>query len=145
MAFDWKSLFSGKGRIDRTTFWTVQLLTGLFGTCLKATATLLIGGLGLLPLLPLLIASWVISALNLAKRLHDLNRSGWWMLAPLAISVLIAGLGAARFGPGSDGSAATEALALLASLGALLAIGLLKGNPGPNRFGEPPKATPSVA
>jgi uncharacterized membrane protein YhaH (DUF805 family) len=143
MALDWQSLFSGKGRIDRTTFWTVQLLLALFEACLKATATLFAEMPVLLMLAPLLIASWVVGVFNLTKRLHDLNRSGWWMLLPATIAVLITAVAAAKFGRGSEGALASEALALLLPLGFLLAAGALKGNAGPNRFGEPPATVSS--
>lgn len=143
MALDWRSLFSGKGRIDRTTFWTVQLLLAIFEACLKAAAMLFATELMLLMLTPLLIASWVVGVFNLAKRLHDLGRSGWWMLLPLAVAVLITAAAAAKFGRGSEGAFASEALALLAPLAFVLATGALKGDPGPNRYGEPPAAVSS--
>jgi uncharacterized membrane protein YhaH (DUF805 family) len=145
MALDWKSLFSGNGRIDRTTFWTVQLLLALFGACMKATATLFPSEPMLAMLLLLLIASWVVGIFNLTKRLHDLSRSGWWMLVPMAIAVLVVGVAVTKFGRGSDGAIASEGLALLAPLAFFVTTGVLKGSPGPNRFGEPPKTLPSAA
>jgi uncharacterized membrane protein YhaH (DUF805 family) len=145
MALDWKSLFSGKGRIDRTTFWTVQLLLAIFEACLRATATLFASELMLAMLLPLLIASWVVGVFTLTKRLHDLGRSGWWMLLPMAIAILVAGIAVTKFGRGSDGAIASEGLALLAPLAFFLTTGLLKGDPEPNRFGEPPTALPSAS
>jgi uncharacterized membrane protein YhaH (DUF805 family) len=145
MALDWRSLFSGKGRIDRTTFWTVQFLLAVFEACLQATATLLPLYPILIMLLILLIVSWVVGVLNLTKRLHDLGRSGWWMLVPLAIDLLVVSLAVVKFGRGSNGAFASEGLGLLAPLAFLLAAGLLKGNPGSNRFGEPPKGMLSAA
>lgn len=145
MALDWKSLFSGKGRIDRTTFWTVQFLLAIFEACLQATATLLPLEPILILLLLALIASWVVGVLNLAKRLHDLGRSGWWMLVPFAIDLLVVSLAVVKFGRGSNGAFASESLGLLAPLAFIVATGLLKGNPGSNRFGEPPKAMLSAA
>jgi uncharacterized membrane protein YhaH (DUF805 family) len=145
MALDWKSLFSGKGRIDRETFWTVQFLLAIFEACLKATGMLLPSEPVLVLLLAALIASSVVGVFNLAKRLHDLGRSGWWMLLPMAIALLVVGISVAKFGRGSDGAFASENLALLAPLAFLLATGALKGSPEPNRFGEPPEAVTSAA
>jgi uncharacterized membrane protein YhaH (DUF805 family) len=145
MTLDWKTLFSGKGRIDRTTFWTVQLLLAIFAACLRATGLLFPSEPILVALLLLLIASYVVGVFNLTKRLHDLGRSGWWMLLPMAIALVVVGIAVAEFGAGSDGAIASEGPALLFPLAFLLAVGVLKGNPGPNRFGEPPAPAPSAA
>jgi uncharacterized membrane protein YhaH (DUF805 family) len=142
---DWKGLFSGAGRVDRTTFWTVQFLLAIFDACLRATATLLPAIPVLVLALLLLAASWVVEVFNLAKRLHDLGRSGRWMLAPMAVTLLVTGLGAAKFGRASEGAFASEGLGLLALLAFLLIVGLLRGAPAANRFGETPKRMPSPA
>ncbi|THD59110.1 DUF805 domain-containing protein [Phenylobacterium sp.] len=144
MPLDWKSLFSGKGRVDRTTFWTVQLLTGVFAACLKATATLFPSELMLLLLAPFFVANWVVSVFSLTKRLHDLGRSGWWMLLPLAVALLVVAAAAAEFGRGSTGALLSEDVVLWGLLLFLLAVGVLKGSPQPNRYGDPPKAMRSA-
>jgi len=70
-----------------------------------------------------------------ARRLHDINRSGWWMLLPLAPYALgfifMLGLHSVAIG------------GLLIGLGAIAAIVLLvwyclRGTVGPNRFGPDP-------
>jgi uncharacterized membrane protein YhaH (DUF805 family) len=83
-----------------------------------------------------------IPALAVAvRRLHDTNRSGWWVLAPLAPYVLTL-IGA---GMAAGGSKAGGLLALVGGLGAVvLAITLLvflflDGTMGPNRYGPDPK------
>lgn len=137
MTLDWKSLFSGAGRIDRTTFWTVQLLLAIAQACLRAAMLLFPVGLVRAGFLVFLVASSVVGVFNLAKRLHDLGRSGWWMLVLLAIGVLVVGLAAVIFGPASNGALTTEGLVLLTLVASMLVVGLLKGNSGPNRYGEP--------
>jgi uncharacterized membrane protein YhaH (DUF805 family) len=145
LELDWKDLFSAAGRVDRTTFWTVQLLLAIFEACLRAMATLLPAIPVLVLALLLLAASCVVEVFNLSKRLHDLGRSGWWMLAPMAVALLATELGAEKFGRGSDGAFASEGLGLLAPLAFLLVVGLLRGAPAANRFGEGSKSRPSPA
>jgi uncharacterized membrane protein YhaH (DUF805 family) len=86
-----------------------------------------------------LIVSWVSALAIGVKRLHDRDRSGWWI-------VLL------YFGPmvlqGAQNSAESGTLAsILLGLGAfalsiwaLVELGFLRGTRGPNRFGPDPVA-----
>lgn len=78
------------------------------------------------------------------RRLHDSNRTGWWVLLPYAFYPFMIGCGAA--------AVAVPALAILfgglavlfglfATIGALvlLVFMFLEGTRGPNRFGPDPK------
>jgi uncharacterized membrane protein YhaH (DUF805 family) len=77
------------------------------------------------------------------RRLHDRNRSGWWLPVYLFLpGVLIALV------EGKATQASTVLLYLAAVLLALVVviwgfveIGLRRGTPGPNRFGEGPSAS----
>lgn len=83
------------------------------------------------------------------RRLHDTNRTGWWLLMPvvpylLGIVLILAGV--AVIGSGSGGGFGTFAviggvmvLAALAAGIALLIFLFLPGTVGPNRFGADPK------
>ena len=89
------------------------------------------------------------------RRLHDTNRSGWWILAPigtyfigLIIAAVTAGTGAGMQ-PGDQvgtGLMATGGIiglvAMLVTLVlvlTLLVFMFLEGTPGPNRYGPDPK------
>ena len=70
------------------------------------------------------------------RRLHDIGRSGWWLLAgygAFAASTALALAGFARW---------EYFLSLAAGIGflVLLVFSVMEGNRGPNRFGEDPKA-----
>jgi uncharacterized membrane protein YhaH (DUF805 family) len=103
-------------------------------------AVMIIMGLYFLFALAMLIPNIAVSV----RRLHDTNRSGWWILAPLAGYVVMAvgGVMAASTpeNPGLGG--------ILAMIGLVAAIGLaltllvfmfLEGTRGPNNYGPDPK------
>jgi uncharacterized membrane protein YhaH (DUF805 family) len=105
-------LFSLHGRIDRRTFWGVQLLLFLVG-CVLAAVLLLQNPLELTRVEWIVIAvlAWPMMATQV-KRFHDLDHSGWWVLANL--------------------------IPLVGGLWAALVTGFRRGGSGANRFGPAP-------
>ena len=73
------------------------------------------------------------------RRLHDIDRTGWWLALPIGIAVLTGLVGS---------SSATLAMILnllyLASAILLLVFYCIEGTKGPNRFGEDPKGGTSA-
>ena len=131
---DWvKLLLSPQGRITRAPFWFGIMVIIIASLALR----LIPGPIGRLVSLVLL---WPQICVN-AKRLHDMGRTGWWLVAPILIGV--AGL-AIAFVMGSGGgippqpAIAPLAVVALVSLGFLLWLGLTPGQAGANRFGEAP-------
>src|SRR5437899_3625420 len=134
---------SFQGRANRKRFW----LTGLSIFGLFFVSSLFTGALSILPLLGLLIipfwlAFLVASVANGARRLHDRNKSAWWLLLFQALpTLLVLPAELAKYGPPDDFQLAAAALAvrgLPSSLWGLVEMGFLKGTAGPNRFGEDP-------
>lgn len=78
------------------------------------------------------------------RRLHDTNRTGWWVLAPIVpyILLIVAG-GVAAGSPDSAGAASILALILMLVMVALAIVLLvfyfLDGTPGTNSYGPDPK------
>ena len=78
------------------------------------------------------------------RRLHDTDRTGWWILAPVApylVMVVAGGMVAA-----SPDSASAAGVLVLISMVAVLVLALvllvfyfLDGTPGPNKYGPDPK------
>jgi uncharacterized membrane protein YhaH (DUF805 family) len=99
-------LLSFAGRINRAKFWAGLLIACLFpyAGAVIALAVLDYGDVIWLFIIP---SGWMVLAVC-AKRLHDLDRSGWWLPAVLLIP------------------------------GFILALGLLRGTEGDNRFGADP-------
>jgi len=87
-------------------------------------------------ILAFVIVSW-ISALAIGiKRLHDRDRSGWWIVVFYFGPAVLA---AAQ--TSSDGALASLVLGLGAfavSIWSLVELGFLRGTSGPNRFGPDP-------
>jgi uncharacterized membrane protein YhaH (DUF805 family) len=118
------------------------LMSGGDPTAIAAAggAVMIIGGLYLLFALAMFIPSLAVSI----RRLHDTNRSGWWILAPLGgYAVMLVGAAVAAASPDSPGLGG-----ILAMVGMIAVIGLgltllvfmfLEGTRGPNTYGPDPK------
>ncbi|WP_447726210.1 DUF805 domain-containing protein [Sphingomonas koreensis] len=162
MILPYKRFFDFKGRSRRKEFWMYVLFVilvtivltildnvlGLGGTAsggadLSGTAVGVGGAasggwltniFSLLTLIPGIAVS--------VRRLHDLDRTGWWILLPAVFYIPGAALMFAGAMGGSTGM--TGASMLLMGIGFITAILLLvwycmPGTVGPNRFGEDPK------
>ena len=94
------------------------------------------------------LAFFIPSLAVTVRRLHDTNRTGWWILAPLVPYVVawVSILGGAASG-GEAGMATGGIIGMVAILAALV-LGLvllvfmfLEGTRGPNQYGADPKGT----
>ena len=140
-----------RGRLTRLGYWRWQLALVVVGAALgyAPVAVAMAGGprwLSALAFTPMAIAL-VASVGVVTRRLHDRGRSvGWLAVFVLAPWTLAAGsiwLGEAPL-LAEQSWAAWAALAMsLASLAfnlwAFVEIGLLRSDPGSNRFGPPPE------
>ncbi len=139
-------LFSFEGRLSRIAFWRRGLMLSLLLVVvwvgmMFATLASPLGPLVAVLMAPILVAS--VSAT--IRRLHDRGRSLWWLLAVsggvgacFGIATLLAELGGATRWP------ALPLIGLgLALLGwTNLEVNFLRGDVGPNRFGEPSTRRP---
>ena len=75
------------------------------------------------------------------RRLHDRNKSGWWILPFYLAPVTLALAARAMLDKGANLAGGLAALAELALwLWAFVEVGLLSGTRGKNRFGPDPRA-----
>ncbi|HEY5713705.1 MAG TPA: DUF805 domain-containing protein [Allosphingosinicella sp.] len=160
--------FSGRSR--RMEFWMWQLGKVIFFGVLFILALAMMGpalmsgdvnnlgsafiGIMFLYLIYLVVGlAILVPDLAVAvRRLHDTERSGWWILAPLAPYIPLMALGGfagATLDPKNPTGGAMAGLGILAMVCILavmvLAIVLLvfyflEGTPGPNKYGPDPKA-----
>lgn len=169
MILPFKRYFDFKGRSRRKEYWMYTLFvvivsfvltfldsmlglggsaTGdadLTGTSVGASGAMSGGLLSNIFSLATIIPSLAVGV----RRLHDLDRSGWWILLPLGPILLgLILMGASFMSAMSGGSAGFSGIALfgvIVMLGGLACAILLlvwyctPGTAGPNRFGEDPK------
>ena len=150
--FDFQSaMFSFEGRLRRSHFWIGFLI--IFG------ANVVLGWIPILGWLISLALIWPNLAISV-KRLHDMGRTGWLVVAPYLISfalliagmvIMFGGMAAGGMAPDyyEDNPAAALAvmgpafgvflLSFLVGLAFILWIGLTDSQPGDNRFGPNPK------
>jgi uncharacterized membrane protein YhaH (DUF805 family) len=145
-------LFSFQGRINRKPWWLVGLaLLGIMLVLSIAAAVVagsaiinddpmaMIGALGgmviffLVLMVPLI---WIGLALG-AKRLHDRNKSAWWLLVFYVLPGIVDAIGN-QFGVSFIFSLAAFAL----SIWGLVEMGFLRGTIGPNQYGPDPLQQP---
>ncbi len=139
-------------------FAVVSVIVGGSATAVDdPTAGVAAGGArGIITILNLLfsLAMLIPSIAVGVRRLHDTDRSGWWLLAPLGpyligIVAMVAG-GFSILGSGGSPTAGLGAAMAVGGLfllvGLIAAIALIvffciEGTRGPNRFGPDPKDT----
>ena len=160
-------LFSFKGRINRKPWWLATIAAGLMASIITAIIEVIARSSGQTAVDPVtnqveptgllgrvvgvvgLVNMWIAFAFS-AKRLHDRDRTGWWLIWQLLIWQLLILILAvilvvvAIVVPQEQG-AVWYALAGAACLAAFVIsvwlfvqIGFLRGTQGPNRFGPDP-------
>ena len=131
---DWKHLLlSLDGRINRAKYWIVVGL-GILAS-LVATALLVIPVLGWVLFAVIILGMIYVGVAVGVKRLHDRNKSGWWLLLfYLAPGALQAAAGDSFSGIGLLLNVAGFAV----SIWAMVELGILRGTDGPNDYGPDP-------
>jgi uncharacterized membrane protein YhaH (DUF805 family) len=155
-------LFSFKGRIRRLHWWVASLAASgvaaiamaILEAAARASGHAIIdsdtqqieptGIFGLAMTVVGLANMWVAFALSV-KRLHDRDRSGWWLLWQILILTVAVILIVVAIAVPKEQGALWYALAGAASLAAFLIslwlfveIGFLRGTRRPNRYGPDP-------
>ena len=134
------------GRAPRAEYWwytlaviVAAIVIGIVEGILGLDGT--VGPYGLLSLV-FMLALLVPGLAVTARRLHDTNRSGWWMLIAVVPYALMAVLGimAATSGSAMGALAVVGLFSIVALIGAiaLLVFMVLPGTRGPNKYGPDP-------
>ena len=96
---------------------------------------------------PLFVGFMWASMSIAARRLHDRNKSAWWLLLYQGLPSLleVIGLLATQGGGASDATAFLRFISFCISMWVLVDLGFLRGVSGANRFGEDPLQPQGIA
>ncbi len=139
-------LFSFSGRTTRLNYWRIYLastaalaVVGCAGFFLATSFQ--IGALSAISLIGAAPIAWIGWA-RAVRRLHDRNKSGWWLLvfyAPVVAALALKNPWvSANLSDAALAAVSFAALALLAW--GFVELGLLRGTRGPNQYGPDPLA-----
>jgi uncharacterized membrane protein YhaH (DUF805 family) len=128
--------FGFKGRINRAKYWltfvvyiaVMIVVTGLAFRFGKVTMFFLIA---VVLYLPVAISGVLVGI----KRLHDRDKSGWWLLVFYLLPAILRWLAEAT-GP----YAIFELASIAILIWGLVELGVLRGTPGSNQYGPDPLA-----
>lgn len=129
------------GRSRRKEFWMFMLLM-IVVSVVATTIDAMLGMSGLVlgvygPLSLVVVVALLTPQLSVSvRRLHDTNRSGWWVLLGFmpAVTMLLSGL---------TGIGSLNLLSLVALV--LIYFFVLEGTRGPNQYGPDPKEGEAAA
>jgi uncharacterized membrane protein YhaH (DUF805 family) len=142
-AMDWKTLlFTFGGRLNRGKYWlgvliivllyiAAAIIFGIFYAIAGEMAGAIVGGAAALA--AFIVAIWGSIAIGV-KRLHDREKSGWWLLLFWVVPGILSGAGSVLGGIGM----ALSLVSLAISIWGFVEIGCLKGTTGPNKYGPDP-------
>jgi uncharacterized membrane protein YhaH (DUF805 family) len=140
-------LFSFQGRLNRKPYWMTVIATMVIIIVLLLFALILIrehrfefAGLTLALLVILYIPLiWIGLAIG-AKRLHDRDKSAWWLLVFYAAPGILSTAGNQM----EDlGFIILHIISFGITVWAFVELGCLRGTRGPNRYGPDPLSAPA--
>jgi len=139
-------LFSFSGRINRARYWLFFVIYLVSVLILAGIAALLVPNpapaaaiayaiVALVWFIVLFIGSIAVGR----KRLHDCDKSGWWLLLFYVLAAIFSGAGQAAADIGNvGGQIVCGLIALVIGIWALVELGFLRGTRGLNRYGPDP-------
>jgi uncharacterized membrane protein YhaH (DUF805 family) len=126
--------FGFRGRINRAKYWLVTVVNMLILVALILIAiaanSWAIGILAFRVFIPLFISALAIGM----KRLHDRDKSAWWLIVFYLLPSLLSSAGRGF----EDGGVILSLGSLAFSVWGLVDLGCLRGTVGPNQYGPDP-------
>lgn len=138
-------LFDFRGRINRARFWLALLIYVVFFAAAIGIASMMSSSLDTVLLIALfayipLVMSGVAVGI---KRLHDRNKSAWWLVlfaSPLVLPFAAAALDAVAPTDSSSIFTVTQYVGFAITIWAFVELGCLRGTIGANQHGSDPLA-----
>jgi uncharacterized membrane protein YhaH (DUF805 family) len=140
-------LFSFRGRLNRKPYWMTVIATMAIIVLLLLLALSMIrehrfefAAFTVVILLILYIPLvWIGLAIS-AKRLHDRDKSAWWLLVFYLLPGILSSAGNEM---GDVGFILLHIISFAISVWAFVELGCLRGTPGANRYGPDPLSKPA--
>jgi uncharacterized membrane protein YhaH (DUF805 family) len=141
-------LFGASRRINRAKYWRSTLLfagTGLMVAVILFTAAGIAAPLFIVAIVVVLIP-WLLWGVSITtERLHDRNKSAWWLVVFYLAPAMLGPLTKAAWSAGAAAVALHYILALAAfalTIWGFVEIGCLRGTDGSNEYGPNPLLQP---
>ena len=132
-------LYTYEGRINRAKWWLAVLVYVIAVLILGVIAMALGIGGAIVIYLAFYVAVAISGIMVGVKRLHDRNKSGWWMLFFYGVPFL-AGMMQAVVGQDSALGLLLGVVSLVIAVWMFIELGCLRGSIGPNQYGPDPLA-----
>ena len=132
-------LYTYEGRINRAKWWLAVLVYVIAVLILGVIAMALGIGGAIVIYLAFYVAVAISGIMVGVKRLHDRNKSGWWMLFFYGVPFL-AGMMQAVVGQDSALGLLLGVVSLVIAVWMFIELGCLRGSIGPNEYGPDPLA-----
>jgi uncharacterized membrane protein YhaH (DUF805 family) len=140
-------LFGASGRINRAKYWRSLLILGVAG---MFVGVILLTAAGIAAplfifMVVIIFIPWLMWGIAIhTERLHDRDRSAWWLVVFYGLPAVLGGLAEVVWFAGLAGPMTRSILGVLSWVGFALTIwgfveiGCLRGTAGPNRYGANP-------
>jgi uncharacterized membrane protein YhaH (DUF805 family) len=140
-------LFGASGRINRAKYWRSLLILGVAG---MFVGVILLTAAGIAtPLFIIMVVivfiPWLMWGLAIhTERLHDRDKSAWWLLVFYGVPAVLGSLTEAAWLTGLAGTALHYVLNILSlasfalTIWGFVELGCLRGTAGPNKYGANP-------
>jgi uncharacterized membrane protein YhaH (DUF805 family) len=140
-------LFGASGRINRAKYWRSLLILGVAG---MFVGVILLTAAGIAtPLFIIMVVivfiPWLMWGLAIhTERLHDRDKSAWWLLVFYGVPAVLGSLTEAAWLTGLAGTALHYVLSILSlasfalTIWGFVELGCLRGTAGPNKYGANP-------